>query len=138
MRLIEGAGSGDAIDVETESFGNGPISGALERAARRGAHVRLLVAEREVRGNTREAATIADLARAGVAVRATDATEKFAIVGGAAWVGSANATFGAFDQSDWGVVTGRAPIRGHCEQAFRERWDASVSLKSILKKAGIR
>jgi len=125
LRLIEGAGSGDAIDVETESFGNGPISGALERAARRGAHVRLLVAKRELRRNAREAATIANLERVGIAVRVTDATEKLVVVADASWIGSANATYGAFDQSDWGAVSGVPPIRLHCEQAFCERWDAS-------------
>jgi len=126
LRLIEGARAGDSIDIETESFGNGPISGALERAARRGVRVRMLVSKRELGGNGREAATIADLVRAGAGVRATDATEKFALAGSDAWVGSANATYGAFEQSDWGVVTDDAEIREHCAQAFAGRWSLAL------------
>jgi len=122
LRLIEGARGGDAIDLETESFGNGPISGALERAARRGVRVRVLVAKREARRNAREAATIANLEQAGASVHATDATEKFAMIGRSVWVGSANATYGPFDQSDWGAVTDDAAIRGHCAEAFAGRW----------------
>lgn len=122
LRLIEGARAGDTIALETESFGNGPVSGALERAALRGANVRILVSDRELRGNAREVATIADLERAGATVRVTQATEKLAIVAGAVWVGSANATYGAFEQSDWGATTTDDTIRAHCANAFTERW----------------
>ncbi len=122
-RLI--AGAGDTVDLETESFGNGPVSGMLERAAQRGVHVRILVAARETRNNSHEAATIAALVRAGAQVRLTDATEKFAVAGDNVWVGSANATYGVFDQTDWGTVTGDAAIRAHISTAFESRWSAS-------------
>jgi len=125
LRLIEGARGGDTIALETESFGNGPVSGALERAALRGANVRVLVAKRELRRNERESTTIANLERAGIAVRATDASEKFAVVAHATWVGSANATYGAFDQSDWGAIVEDSAIGEHCERAFETRWGGS-------------
>ncbi len=121
MQLLARAKAGDAIDVETESFGNGPISGALERAARAGAIVRLLVNARDLAKNPREALAIAAMERAGVEVRSTDATEKFAIAGDDVWVGSANATYGALDQSDWGTLV-QAP-RGRCHDAFEARWN---------------
>lgn len=123
---IEAAGSGDAIDLESESFGTGPILGALERAARRGARVRVLVSSRELRGDVREAGAIAHLQRAGVAVRATAASEKFAVAGGSVWIGSANATYGAFGESDWGAITTDATIREHCASAFEDRWSRSA------------
>lgn len=122
--LIAGAGSGDAIAVETESFGNGPVSGELAAAARRGAHVRLLVGARELRGNVREAAAIASMRRAGVAVRTTDATEKFALAPDGIWIGSANATYGALEQSDWGTL-GAAAARDRCDASFEARWKAA-------------
>jgi phosphatidylserine/phosphatidylglycerophosphate/cardiolipin synthase-like enzyme len=123
--LLASARNGDAIDVETESFGNGPVSGALARAARAGVHVRVLVSKRELRRNAHEAATIASLERAGVEIRKTDANEKFAVVDSRTWVGSANASYGAVDQSDWGAVTADAAIRGHCESAFEARFPTS-------------
>lgn len=134
LRLVERARPGDTIDIETESFGNGPISGALARAARRGARVRVLVAKRESRGNAREAATIADLERAGATVRVTDATEKFAVVAEAAWVGSANATYGAFEQRDWGAIAVDPAIRMHCEAAFAVRWNAARREKAPAER----
>lgn len=134
LALIEAARAGDAVDLETESFGNGPISGALERAAQRGAHVRVLVSRRELRGNPREAAAIANLERAGADVRTTDATEKFAVVGGSAWVGSANATYGALDQSDWGAAVQDDAIRGHCASAFAARWDRGNEEKAPAER----
>ena len=138
LRLIESARSGDAIDLETESFGNGPISGALERAARAGIRVRVVVARRELRGDRREARTIATLERAGVEVRASDAAEKFAIVGQSAWVGSANATYGAFDQTDWGTSTSDATIRTHCEEAFVSRWRGVRKEKAPARAGAFR
>jgi phosphatidylserine/phosphatidylglycerophosphate/cardiolipin synthase-like enzyme len=134
LRAIEAARAGDAIDLETESFGNGPVSGALERAAGRGARVRVLVSRRELRRNAREAETIAGLERAGAEVRSTGATEKFAVVGERAWVGSANATYGAFDQSDWGAVVDDAPVREHCASAFASRWGTARREKAPAKR----
>jgi len=122
LGAIEAARGGDAIELETESFGNGPISGALERAAARGIRVRVLVSRRELRRNAREAETIGRLERAGAEVRSTDATEKFAVVANRAWIGSANATYGAFDQRDWGAVVDDTAIREHCARAFDARW----------------
>jgi phosphatidylserine/phosphatidylglycerophosphate/cardiolipin synthase-like enzyme len=124
--MLAGARRGDQIELETESFGNGPVSGALARAARAGARVRVLVSSRELRRNPHEAATIASLEHLGVEVRRTGANEKFAVVAARTWVGSANASYGAFDQSDWGAVTDDAAIRAHCESAFEERFQRSV------------
>jgi phosphatidylserine/phosphatidylglycerophosphate/cardiolipin synthase-like enzyme len=138
LRLIDSAGRGDTIDLETESFGNGPISGALVRAARRGAQVRVLVSSRELRHNLREAGTIANLERAGAAVRSTDATEKFAVVGGSTWVGSANATYGALDQSDWGAIAGDAAIHAHCDGAFASRWERGSQEKAPATAGAFR
>jgi len=129
-RLLAGAERGDRIDVETESFGNGPISGALARAARAGACVRLLVDARELRRNARERAAISAMRRAGVVVRATDATEKFAVTDAGLWLGSANATYGAFDQSDWGTLAATA-ARSRCSAAFERRWSEAEEAPGV-------
>jgi phosphatidylserine/phosphatidylglycerophosphate/cardiolipin synthase-like enzyme len=133
-RLIDEARAGDAIVAETESFGPGNrVDAALERAAQRGVRVRLLISERDARGNSNERAAIERLRRDGAQVRRCAADEKFAVVRGSrGWIGSANATaaFSHPDQIDWGARTDAPEIIAHLRQAFARRWSSAAAITS--------
>jgi hypothetical protein len=135
--VIRAAGPG-RLDVESESFGNGPIYAALLRRARAGLPTRLLVAGREVAeaGNRIERAHLARLAALGVAVRRGDRgrgdlDEKLAVTAGDAWIGSANATYArgaAGAQRDWGLATRAPAVRAGLRAAFERNWAAAIPL----------
>ncbi|HEY2475367.1 MAG TPA: hypothetical protein VGI19_11275, partial [Candidatus Cybelea sp.] len=121
--LLSGARRADGVIVESESFGCcNSVDGALAALARAGAAPRLLVSERDLRGNLRERKAIEKLVRDGAQVRVCRDSEKLAVAGDRAWLGSANATvaFGAADCIDWGLCTGDAAI----VRAVRDRLEA--------------
>jgi hypothetical protein len=128
LRLEAGAilgGSGDRVDVESEAFGFSAVSKALRARALGGAHVRLLVAEREFRGaGTQERRGLARLIAAGVSVRVGASDEKLCVAGDRGWVGSANATFPE-PMIDWGLATRSKPMLGAIRSAFERNWDAA-------------
>lgn len=69
-QLLSDSRRGDDAVVESESFGCcNAVYGALSRLARDGASPRLLVAQRELRGNKREAHVLEKLVNDGVRVR---------------------------------------------------------------------
>jgi hypothetical protein len=117
------AGTGDRVDVESESFGRTAVSKALYARARAGAHVRLLVSERVLKqAGPVEHAALQRLARAGVEVRAGTSAEKLCVAGDRGWVGSANATFSSSPMADWGVSTRRPALLRDIETAFERNW----------------
>lgn len=128
-RLIDEARPGDDVIAESESFGEGNrVYTALDAAAKRGAHVRVLVADRELQGSDNERAAIDRLTKDGAQVRVCSADEKFAVVRNArGWLGSANATaaFDHPDQLDWGLRTDDNAILTHVREAFELRWSVS-------------
>lgn len=130
-RLANEARPGEELVLESESFGAGNrVYSAVDRAAKRGVRVRVLVSSREIKNDPRERAAIARLRKDGVAVRACDADEKFAVLSnGRGWIGSANvsAAFNIPDQLDWGLRTGDEAILGHLRAAFESRWRAASS-----------
>jgi hypothetical protein len=128
----------DALDVETESFGIGPVYDALVARAARGAPTRLLVAAREL-AEARARADLPDARRPnelaaldrlraeGVDVRITDASEKLAIGPHSAWVGSSNATrdWGSTAaQIDWGMRV-PADLVEPLRARFAQLWDGA-------------
>ncbi len=128
-RLLGEARSGSDAIVESESFGGyNRAYDAIDRAAREGVHVRVLVNERCLQGNASERRAIEQLTTDGVAVRVCDANEKFAIVDNSrGWLGSANATaaFDRPDETDWGVRTDAPAVVAHLRQAFEKRWSTA-------------
>jgi len=128
-RLLREAGNGSDAIVESESFGAGNrVYDAIDRAARAGAHARLLVNDRDLEGNANEERALKQLVADGVAVRVCDGEEKFAIVSDAhGWIGSSNASaaFDHPDQIDWGMRTDAPDVLAHLRRAFDERWIAS-------------
>lgn len=123
-RLLYGARQARQVDVESESFGRGGAYGALKQLAAAGVHCRLLVAQRDVNPKSRQA--LEDLERAGVQVRAGDFDEKMAILDGArAWTGSANATYGYQNQTDWGVRTDSPEVVSALQSHFNAHWNES-------------
>ena len=120
-------GTGDCVEVQSESFGAGAISAALRVRAATGSHVRLLV-NRQIAlgaGAKRERAVLHGLAAAGVEIRTTRSTEKLCVAGERGWVGSANATFDAVPTTDWGLALRGGPMLGVVDTTFRSTWDAA-------------
>jgi hypothetical protein len=122
------SGARHGIDVATEEIGFSNIFYALEKLARHGAHPRLVISSRGLCGKYFTAAQL--LTRAGVRVRVSGQSEKFAIVGTRAWVGSANATSTAHDaaQLDWGMRTGEHRIVRALQSRFRALWNDAAPL----------
>ncbi|HEY5340997.1 MAG TPA: phospholipase D-like domain-containing protein [Candidatus Aquilonibacter sp.] len=133
-RLLDEARAGDDVILESESFGaSNRVYSALERAVLRGAHVRILVNERDAQGNAHELTALLRLQKDGAAVRTCGADEKFAIVRDTrGWLGSANATaaFDHPDQLDWGARTDAPAILAHLRRAFEERWNSAEPVTS--------
>jgi hypothetical protein len=124
--VLARAKSSDGPIVETESFGVGNATYfALEALAQSGATPRLLVSKDDLRGNAKERRILEGLAARGVAVRVCEDSEKLAVAGSRAWLGSANATYadGKFAMSDWGVRSEDpaivASVRTRLESAWR-------------------
>jgi hypothetical protein len=128
--LLRGARIGDNVIVETESFGyDNPVYDALDGLGKRGITPRLLVCGREMKTNEREKAALTRLARDGVAVRVTASTEKFALAGARAWIGSANASpaFGHPDIIDWGACTTDAATVAAARERVEAHWTSAKS-----------
>jgi hypothetical protein len=126
--LLLGESDGRRVIVETESFSRyNAVSAALESLAREGRAPRLLVSARDLRGNEKERSALARLAAEGVAVRICETSEKFALVGNQAWVGSANATvaFGESNMTDWGLCTDNAAVVDAVRSRIEERWNGA-------------
>ena len=130
-RLIREAQPGDEVIVESESFGaDNAVYSALDDVAKRGAHVRLLVAQRELENNVAERKAIDKLVHDGVQTRDCTDDEKFAVIRGArGWVGSANASaaFNHPDQLDWGLRTDDCALLTHLCNVFESRWGRAES-----------
>ena len=111
--------------VETETFSRfNVVSKALREMVENGLSPRLLVDENALRHNDKEEASLAWIAARGVDVRVCADTEKFALAGTSAWLGSANAT-GAWkghDMTDWGVVTEDSAIVAAVRDRLEARW----------------
>ncbi|HEY3675599.1 MAG TPA: hypothetical protein VGK84_06365 [Candidatus Tumulicola sp.] len=124
-RMLQKAATGDRVTVETETFGtSNAVCRALDELGKRGGHPRLLVQRRPLASNPRERAALARLVRDGVEVRTTDDTEKFAVCGSRAWIGSANASpaFGDPDIIDWGACTRNRTVVASVAARLAERW----------------
>jgi phosphatidylserine/phosphatidylglycerophosphate/cardiolipin synthase-like enzyme len=119
----------DRIDCESESFSRSSVYGALLARARSGAHVRLLVAERDLEGgrNVRALGALRALQGAGVDVRVGAADEKLCVAGDAAWIGSANASGGRPATRDWGMRTRVPAVVAAAEARFERHWGDAAS-----------
>jgi hypothetical protein len=118
-------GSGDAVAVESESFGFSTVAKALRARALGGAEVRLLVSALEYRAaGTQERSAVARLEAAGVSVRVGRSDEKLCVAGDRGWVGSANATFPE-PMLDWGAATRSKAVLTDLRAAFERNWDAA-------------
>ncbi len=127
-RLIDSATSADRVIVESESFGCcNKVYSELRQAALAGVAPRLLVSARDLSGNTRERQVIESLIRDGVRARICDDSEKLAVAGTAAWLGSANATIAApgSDSTDWGLRTRNAKIVAAVRARLEANWQTA-------------
>ncbi|MFZ0031162.1 MAG: hypothetical protein WAK84_04745 [Candidatus Cybelea sp.] len=137
-RLLYHARSSDGVVVESESFGAGNVTySALKALGLAGAAPRLLVSERDLRGSSRERATLELLVRDGVRVRICKDSAKLAVAGNRAWLGSANATFadGKWAMPDWGLCTDDAEIARTVRQRLESEWAGAREFKSPTKSA---
>lgn len=127
---LERAASGDVVEVESESFGAGSgVYGALQALAQRGVRCRLIVARRDLTPQNR--AAVARLESSGVEVRGMAGSEKMAIVGSTAWVGSANATTPYYDgnQTEWALQTSSPQIVHTLQQRFGANWSRATPIR---------
>jgi phosphatidylserine/phosphatidylglycerophosphate/cardiolipin synthase-like enzyme len=139
--LIGSATSADHVIVESESFGCcNEVYSELRQAALAGAAPRLLVSSRELSGNVREREVLEALVRDGVTVRVCDDSEKLAVAGDAAWLGSANATIAApdSDSTDWGLDTCNATIVAAVRSRLETQWQNSRAFSpSVSRRAAL-
>ena len=138
-RAVVAAAGSAPLDVESESFGIGPIYDELELRAAAKAPTRLLVAQRELAEAQARAAVpgarrpvelraLDRLAGDGVEVRVTPAAEKMAIGPTRAWLGSSNATrdWGSTSkQLDWGMTVPAALVP-RLRERFARTWDDAM------------
>jgi phosphatidylserine/phosphatidylglycerophosphate/cardiolipin synthase-like enzyme len=115
-------GSGDRVDCESEAFSYSRVMQALGYRARHGAHVRLIVNDRDLRQSPPERVALDYLARVGVEIRVADADEKLCVAGREAWLGSANASGGALDTIDWGMRTRQPELVDALAARFEGNW----------------
>lgn len=130
-RFIARAPLHNRLDVESESFGtHNSVYSALRARALRGGITRLLVTARILQKNPREQTALTQLAADGAQIRRSDATEKCAVVGARAWIGSANASaaFAQPDQLDWGAQTKAVGVVVHERRCFDQRWTCARAL----------
>lgn len=131
-RLIDRATGADRVIVESESFGCcNKVYSELRQAALAGAAPRLLVSARDLSGKAREREVIEALVRDGVTARICDDSEKLAVAGTAAWLGSANATIAApgSDSTDWGLDTRNAEIVAAVRARLEADWQTAKPFK---------
>jgi hypothetical protein len=128
--LLRAAGPDSDVVVESESFGYGPVCSALDGLAKLGVPVRLLVSSREAAAGGRERMALERLANDGVAVRVCKDSEKYALVGRRAWLGSANASpaFGG-PMIDWGLCTNDRATVAAARERVEARWSTARPFK---------
>jgi hypothetical protein len=129
--MLASARSSDEPIVESESFGvDNPTYFALRALARSGAAPRLLVSKDDLRGSARELRVLEHLAAGGICVRVCDDSEKLALAGNHAWLGSANASYagGKFAMSDWGVCTANPAIVEAVRERLESEWRTAKEL----------
>ena len=96
---------GHPLNIETESFNEGPLSEAIRKAIAQGADVQLIVAANEFK-SAKEQELVASMIQESnghLKVNVSSNSEKMAISGSSCWVGSTNGTSGVEDQVDWGM-----------------------------------
>jgi hypothetical protein len=127
--LIRSSRRADVM-VVTESFGSGPVSAALDEIAKRGRSPRLIVS-RSATGGDKNRAALAKLAADGVLVRVACDSEKFALVGARAWIGSANAS-ATYPKGtvDWGVCTRGQTITAELRSRAQALWQRARPFKA--------
>ncbi len=125
------------VEVETESFsGSSPIYEQLKSLATDGHDVDLIVAESEYAHRPSERASLASLAASGVSVRLLNSNEKFAVTGNAVWIGSANATGGAPNQIEFGVLLEDESIAEKVSAQFDHEWAIAVDPRAAGTTTG--
>lgn len=117
------AASGD-VDLQTETLGACTVTAALQAAAACGNVRVLLTRPREALG-IRAAKVIAQLEAHGVAIRMTSDNHKFFVSDSLAWAGSANASGGNPNMSDWGAPISDAASIAHLRTLFDRLWSHS-------------
>ncbi len=137
--VIDAAGD-QVLEIESESFGIGPVYDALERRAGAGKPTRLLVCDRELnearakpvkagKAPPTEIRALDRLLTDGVDVRVTPAGEKMAVAADRAWIGSTNATrdWGSTSrQLDWGMIVRDADKVAALHRRFTHTWNAAT------------
>ncbi len=129
--LLRGADATSDAIVESESFGgHNAVYSALQALARAGLKPRVLVAQNDLHKNARERDALECLKSEGARVRVCKDSEKIAVAGDGAWIGSANATiaFDGADLPDWGVRTWDPTIVTAIRDRIEAQWKTGREL----------
>jgi len=119
------------VEVETEELGASKVSQALRDLLAHHVHCRVLVSEWAVKNaNHRTQDAALSLEKAGAEVRMAKTSEKIAVAGACAWIGSANATSPYFNGGDidWSLTTADPYIIRGLKSHFANHWRASLPI----------
>lgn len=133
-RVLHGRRHVREIDVETEDLGGSPASHALRALIAKGIACRVLVSERAFNTYPGTHKAALSLRKAGADVRTVPASEKIAIAGSRAWIGSANATSTHYNgrDVDWSLTCKNAAVVRALKHRFNAHWRESAALQ-VLK-----
>lgn len=138
--LINSSRRGSDVIVVSETFGTGPVCTALDDFAKRGGSPRLVVSDRAARGNLKEARALGRLEADGVRVRVASDSEKFAVAGTRAWIGSANASspFPRPKTVEWGGCTRSRSIVAELQSRSAALWQRArpFRARTALSRCG--
>jgi hypothetical protein len=101
-----------------------------------GHDVDLIVAESEYAQRPSERGSLAALAASGVKVRLLNSDEEFAVTGSTVWIGSANATGGAPNQIEFGVLLEDESIAYRIAAQFDREWTMATDLRAAGLSTG--
>jgi hypothetical protein len=125
------SGAAAPIRLQTETLSPSIITKCLRSVAKR-VSVRILLSRTSELGNPRTRAALIALTKLGVAVRVTKANDKFCLSGTHAWVGSANASGGDLQMSDWGAPFDDSKSIETLRVRFDEAWSTAKSIVQLL------
>lgn len=120
------------VEVETEGLSASPVSHELRDLIGKGILCRVLVSERAFKHYPATHAAALSLQKAGADVRTVAVSEKIAIAGTHAWIGSANATstYPNAGDVDWSLTTKDAHLAAVLKHRFDAHWRESKPLSA--------
>jgi hypothetical protein len=111
-------------DVETEYLGTSTVYSAIRILLSEHVRCRVLVSERAFKESSGTRSAAQKLAKAGADIRVVKSSDKFAVAGSHAWIGSANATsvFPRPDDIEWSLTSPNRSVGRALRLRFNAHW----------------